>query len=170
MPPLNQNISLKIFGFWKNLNFLTQNGRGQGVVKITDTNFFTYPNAHTNRLSSRPGVGSCRIFSFVRDIRAPKWYIYSIFRAKKRAILSRDISRHEALINFLSAPCERTDDFLPCLLPQIAQIAETRPSKRFLKGEKSFLKSDVLGNSCVRKWSVWWRHKVVMTSLDQLLT
>ena len=45
------------------------------VVMTSFQQLLTYPNAHTNRLSSRPGVGSCPISSFGRDIRAPKWYV-----------------------------------------------------------------------------------------------
>ena len=45
------------------------------VVMTSFQQLLKYPNTHTNRLSSIPGVGSCPIFSFVRDIRAPKWYV-----------------------------------------------------------------------------------------------
>ena len=69
--------------------------------------------------------------------------ICSIFRAKKRALLLHDISRHKAPIKFSNAASERADDFVPPACQRFCQFAETMPLKRFLKGEKSILESDV---------------------------
>ena len=70
---------------------------------------------------------------------------------KKRASLSRDISGHEGLTNFSSAPFERADDLLGCRLPTFGKISEMMLLKRFLKGVKPILKIDVFRNQTFRK-------------------
>ena len=49
------------------------------------------------------------------------WVKILILYREKRVTLSRDISRHEGLTNFSSAPSERTDDFLRGHAAAVAQ-------------------------------------------------
>ena len=64
-------------------------------------------------------------------------HILEKFRAKKRASLSRDISRHEDLTNFSSAPSERADDFAPAAY-QICQKIYVVLGRHFLNREIHF--------------------------------
>ena len=90
---------------------------------------------------------------------------FYFFLLKWRLSLSRDISRHKAFINFLSAASERADDFVHDRLPAILLNCQDHAIKKLPYGRKTIFKKR---RFFVRKAPTWWRHKAMNTSLDQL--